>query len=420
MFARDLYSDRSHYARRYRVELSDILRPYWKDAPFSDEQRRQMYGLSAEDFQMVDKVSGADLAVLPMTWNHYLHRGLLSQASRFIEHARQCGRPVLSYVSGDEGVAVPPEFDDVWVVRPSGFRSRRRKRQLAQPVFFEDPLKKYPELADLELSGQRSVVSSPAAAPQPSTFNPQPRQPSRQSSVVSRPSAPQLSGFIPHPSQLSGPWSCGPVVPSIGFCGQASLNPSKLVIDLIRGAYRNTAYHLGLKLEEPQPLYPPALLRGRALRLLANSPLVETRFVLRPRYRAGATGTAARERTTREFYENIAETDYTLCVRGGGNFSKRFYETLAMGRIPLLVDTDCLLPFEPELDWSQYIVRVPQEQLPSLPQAVAAHFTIPGQTGLQELKRACRRLWEEDLSFGGFHRYLVRRILAGTNVEVRV
>lgn len=151
------------------------------------------------------------------------------------------------------------------------------------------------------------------------------------------------------------------------------------------------------------------------MKLLARSPLVETRFVVRKRYRGGATSAEARDKTTREFYQNIAETDYTLCVRGGGNFSKRFYETLAMGRIPMLLDTDCLLPFEPELDWNKYIVRVPREQLRSLPYEVAKHFATLGETGLAASKRACRRLWEEKLTFGGFHRHVVRHIFASEN-----
>ena len=141
----------------------------------------------------------------------------------------------------------------------------------------------------------------------------------------------------------------------------------------------------------PQPLYPTALLRARALRILRQSPLVQTRFVVRSRYRAGATSAQTREQTAREFYANITDTDYTLCARGGGNFSKRLYETLAMGRIPVLVDTDCLLPLEPILPWDEFIVRAKPDNLAELPQLVAAHFTQHGRQGLSfDLKRRCR------------------------------
>ena len=99
-------------------------------------------------------------------------------------------------------------------------------------------------------------------------------------------------------------------------------------------------------------------------------------------------------------------------MRGGGNFSKRFYETLAMGRIPALVDTDCLLPFESTMTWKDHIVSAGQNELGKLPLAIVDHFTRHEAMGLERLKRGCRGLWEESLSFGGFHRRLVRQILS--------
>jgi hypothetical protein len=265
--------------------------------------------------------------------------------------------PVLSYISGDEGVAVPAGFEDIHILRASGLRSRARPRQIAQPVFFADPWKQYPEL--------------------------------------------RTHDRLPK-------WEARPLV---GFCGQASLNPIKFAWDVVRGCWRRGLYQLKLRSLEPQPLLPSAWLRAQTIRQLASSPLVRTCFVVRERYRSGATDAATRDRVTQEFYQNMAETDYTLCVRGGGNFSKRFYETLAMGRIPILVDTDCLLPFESVLNWDDYIVRVPLMELASLPQVVARHFAQHGPDELAELKHRCRVLWEEWLSFTGFHRQLAKWIL---------
>jgi hypothetical protein len=355
-----LFSDRAHYQRGRRMELAEILRPYWKDAPFGEEQRKEMYGVSSEDFCVVDSLEQAGIAVLPLTWNYYLKRGEIAKALAFIQTARRAGRPVLSYVNGDEGVAVPPECDDVYVVRASGFRSRRRKRQIALPVFFDDPSKSYPEFLYYDRPAETEKRTS------------------------------------------------------VGFCGVASPSLLRAAWDVLRGCVRNTAHGFGFRLEEPQPLYPPGLLRARALRILKESPLVETRFIVRSRYRAG---TVAREQTSREFYENMALTDYTLCLRGGGNFSKRFYETLAMGRIPVLVDTDCLLPFESVLPWDSHVVRVPDVELNRLPQRAADDFSAAGRDGLADRKRQCRRLWEEWLSFGGFHRQLVRLISDAETAE---
>ena len=59
------------------------------------------------------------------------------------------------------------------------------------------------------------------------------------------------------------------------------------------------------------------------------------------------------------FVRNMKQSDYVLCARGAGNFSIRFYETLALGRIPLYIDTNAPLPFEDSIDWDRYLVRVP-------------------------------------------------------------
>ena len=65
----------------------------------------------------------------------------------------------------------------------------------------------------------------------------------------------------------------------------------------------------------------------------------------------------------KEFYRNIENTDYTLCVRGGGNFSARLYETLALGRIPIFINTDCTLPFNNEIDWKKHLVWVEYDEI---------------------------------------------------------
>jgi hypothetical protein len=366
--------------------LADLLRPYWKDMHFTEAQRQETYGLSSQDFCLVGNLAQADLAVLPMAWNYYFQCAQLPRARDFIENARRACRSVLSYVTGDRGVAVPPEFDDVWVVRPSGFKSKRRERDVPQPVFFDDPLKLYPQLS--------STLRSPACMN--SSLKPTPH---------GRPGVPAANET---PDAR---------LPAVGFCGQASANLLKLAVDVLRELFRNTSFRLGFSKAEPQPLYPPALLRSRALWVLSRSGLIRPCFITRSRYRAGATSTEKREQTVREFYENIDKTDYTLCVRGGGNFSKRFYETLAMGRIPLLLDTDCPLPFEQELPWGDCAVRVHSHELSLLPVRVAEHFTRLGQAGLQNLKLRNRRLWTEWLTFGEFHLKLVDRIVGRANCE---
>ncbi len=57
-----------------------------------------------------------------------------------------------------------------------------------------------------------------------------------------------------------------------------------------------------------------------------------------------------------EYVHSMMESDYILCARGAGNFSRRLYEALSCGRIPVFVDTDCVLPYQSEINWKEYFV----------------------------------------------------------------
>ena len=72
---------------------------------------------------------------------------------------------------------------------------------------------------------------------------------------------------------------------------------------------------------------------------------------------------------------------------------------------------DCFLPFEPDLPWDDYIVRVRAKELPSLPRRIADHFAGLTKAGLADQKRKCREMWDEWLSFGNYHRRVARSIL---------
>ena len=97
--------------------------------------------------------------------------------------------------------------------------------------------------------------------------------------------------------------------------------------------------------------------------------------------------------TRREYCANIANNLYTLCMRGAGNFSYRFYEALCMGRIPILIDTDTSLPFEKIIDWSKYIIKIDESELEQLPLLISECKINPVDI---------RKMWEEYLSPEGY------------------
>ena len=181
--------------------------------------------------------------------------------------------------------------------------------------------------------------------------------------------------------------------PVVGFCG------------LVASSRLRLPARLALRRQER--------LRRDALDALERAPAVQTNFVRRRHFLGGAVQGDALDpdllATARhEYVENMVESDYVLCVRGAGNFSYRLYETLSCGRIPVFIDTDCVLPFDFVVDWRDYCVWVDESEIDSIAEVVSAFHERLGEAEFTERQRRCRRFWEEYLSPFGFFANLHR------------
>jgi hypothetical protein len=191
------------------------------------------------------------------------------------------------------------------------------------------------------------------------------------------------------------------VRPVVGFCGNTlgGLPAATRVERLLRRTPEPQASHLTG--ERP---------RTRALRALGSERRIETNFVLRGDFLAGAHGDpAALVETRSEYVQNMQQSDYILCVRGIGNFSYRLYETLSLGRIPVFVDTECVLPLEFEVDWRDHCVWVEEDEIDVIGDRILAFHESVSDAEFEERQRACRRLWETRIApqgfFASFHRH---------------
>ncbi|MHB8439924.1 MAG: hypothetical protein ACYDD4_12295 [Acidimicrobiales bacterium] len=167
-------------------------------------------------------------------------------------------------------------------------------------------------------------------------------------------------------------------------------------------------------MDERKGFSPPIFYRADALRALRPSRVVETKFVLRavgsehrdPRGYRPVDGSMDVEAYYREYFENILEGDYVLAVRGNGNYSVRFYEALACGRIPLYVDTDCVLPPLRRQAWDSIVLRVDRRDIGRIGSVVAKRHREIGPEEFRERQQVARAVWSESLSMAGFFRSL--------------
>ena len=353
-----------------------MLDPFWgpsgRDADTRASFRR--YRESGTQFFELVPLSEADVAVLPYDWTYAtweeadFYPESRDRAVAFANEAVSVGKPVVVFYETDLRLDIP--FEHLLFCTDLS-RSTRSRNQFALPGWSEDLLSKY-----------------------------------RGGEVTIRPKRLQ---------------------PVVGFCGYAPPLGMPLGKAKVKETLRYLLYRAGiLSLPARAPVSrrmgvfktPGPSARVVVLRMLKRTSEVATNLVLRPhkmnvkggRWKNPADGQAVQRSSQLEFLENMLNSDYVLCSRGFGNFSYRFYESLASGRIPVLIDTDCVLPFDSIIDWDSYCIRVPEGDVDQIASRIAEFHAGISPADFGDRQLSCRKLWEEWLSpegfFANFHRHL--------------
>ncbi len=192
------------------------------------------------------------------------------------------------------------------------------------------------------------------------------------------------------------PWQAGPTV---GFRGQAL--PDQLPwSEACRNEINLLAQRFGLKKLFNIHYNFGYLHRRNALHFLRRAP----RVVLDD----SITGAADifEERSRIAYAENLLRNAYALCVSGHGNYSFRLYEAMAAGRIPLFVNTDCVLPLEELIDYKRLFVWVESDALYRIGEALMRfHYEHQGEAFVQQ-QQEVKNTWLEYLAGPNYYRHL--------------
>lgn len=327
-----------------RQTLFMLTRPFitknyvWKN----DLENFKKWGIDPTKYQFVDSINNANLVLLPLPINHYFRNGMQKELQAISELCGTRNITAYSYIAGDYGEQYK-EFPNLIYFRMGGFKSRLPSINRGFPVALTD-----------HLSNQ--IFSSTDKK----------------------------------------------LLPTVGFCGHSTLSFKKRVFENIKFAKENFRRFLTNPLRSDyEPLFPSAFRRAQLLRSFEMSDQINCNFIYRNQYRAGAKTAANRAKTTEEYFDNIKNSDYVLCVRGGGNFSVRLYETLMMGKIPVFVNTDCLLPFEQEIVWKNHVVWVEWKDRKNIAQLVVDFHKNTTSEAFSTLQLNNRILWKETLSISG-------------------
>ncbi|MBI3813115.1 MAG: exostosin [Nitrospinae bacterium] len=341
-----------------------MLYPFWgknlEDPRDPSSGRFDMYTKISSRFFQMTALKDADIAVFPAAWEHVVgNTDALKKAEGFIENATLSGKPTVIFFFSDSDEDIP--YKNTIIFRTSLYRSRRKSNEFAMPAWNEDFIEKY-------LGGQLSI-----------------RQ--KQDKAI------------------------------VGFCGNApAVKLNSLPLRGILGHILYVGKHMvmnprGWRVSD-------SFIRAAALKAMIKSYEIHTNFIIRNQFLGGAESQSGEMRfammnkTRQEYLQNMLESDYILCARGGGNYSYRLYETLSCGRPPLFIDTDCVLPYDFEINWKKYCIWVDWRDFKRIGEIVADFHEPLSQQDFLNLQKKCRQLWEDWLSphgfFSNFYRHFIR------------
>jgi hypothetical protein len=139
--------------------------------------------------------------------------------------------------------------------------------------------------------------------------------------------------------------------------------------------------------------------RKETLQILKMNDKIKTDFIIRKSFWAKEVD---KNTAIFEFNKNIKNNLFGFCSRGAGNFSYRFYQVLSMGRIPILLNTNCVLPFESLIDYRKHCLIVDIPNVNDIDIMLIEYFNSKTKEELFYIQKTNRTLYEDFLSPNGF------------------
>lgn len=113
-----------------------------------------------------------------------------------------------------------------------------------------------------------------------------------------------------------------------------------------------------------------------------------------------------RKRKRAEYIESIQNNAYILVMRGDDNGCYQLWEAMSAGRIPVLIDTNRLLPDLGEMKWEDFCVIVPFSEVHRIGEFIQDFHARLSDEDFAEVCRKSRAAFEQMLP----HNFVVRAL----------
>lgn len=142
-------------------------------------------------------------------------------------------------------------------------------------------------------------------------------------------------------------------------------------------------------------------LRSKAIDILTDDVDIKANILLRNSFWGGSVHD---KQIRSEYIQNTNNSDLILCCRGAGNFSYRLYETISLGRVPIILNTDMVLPCEDVIDWKTLSIWV--DDVANISSCISNFWNTITDIDYRNLQLKIRDTYVKYICPSGFASYL--------------
>lgn len=104
----------------------------------------------------------------------------------------------------------------------------------------------------------------------------------------------------------------------------------------------------------------------------------------------------------KEYIDNLVNCNFPLVIRWFWNFSFRLSEVISLWKIPLFIDTDCVLPFNDKIDYKKLFIWVPYYDIKNVYRYIDNYVTN-NKGRIEDIEETIRRNYEKYFTLSGFY-----------------
>jgi hypothetical protein len=106
------------------------------------------------------------------------------------------------------------------------------------------------------------------------------------------------------------------------------------------------------------------------------------------------------------FIDITSRSVFSLCPRGYGKSSFRFYEAMQLGSIPVFIYDQKWMPFEDEIDWSDFSVCIHINDIKKIDEILSSI----GKEKIYQMQQALHKTWSENFTMESVYNRISERI----------